>query len=165
MSDLFTMILEHAARQSGFKPGVHLFREVWPALVGPEVARHSRPCAWRDATLTVEADADWRPALERQSRRVLRRLTDRLPWAIEAVVFVDAPATVVPAAPGRGASSTQRRRQAGVEPEQAEALDALPADLREHLLRIRGYMNAERAASTPSDADAAGGGEKDDENG
>jgi predicted nucleic acid-binding Zn ribbon protein len=71
-------ILDETLRQIGLGDACILdrVRGLWPSLVGADVARQSRPLAFRDRVLTVEVvSASWLYVLEREHREHIR---DRL---------------------------------------------------------------------------------------
>jgi hypothetical protein len=76
--------------------GLERVRELWPALVGPDIARRAVPVTLRDRVLTVEvANSTWRYVLEREHRQRLRdRLAEATAGAVAEICFVPPGRTV-----------------------------------------------------------------------
>jgi predicted nucleic acid-binding Zn ribbon protein len=53
---------------------------VWPQVVGPQAARHSRVLGVREGVLTVEVDQSvWGSELQLQEAEIRRRISEMLP--------------------------------------------------------------------------------------
>jgi len=57
---------------------------VWPAMVGPRLAGHTRPVAWKKGRIEVSVrDQDWRKQLDRLAEQVRKRINAW--WGAELV--------------------------------------------------------------------------------
>jgi predicted nucleic acid-binding Zn ribbon protein len=69
---------------------------VWESAVGPQIALHARPVAFRDNTLTVAVDsAPWMQQLNFLKKQLVEKLNNRLDEALVAEIYFKA-GTVAP---------------------------------------------------------------------
>ncbi|MFA4943346.1 MAG: DUF721 domain-containing protein [Lentisphaeria bacterium] len=99
-----------ARLKPAFPAPLLLIQGQWATLVGPEVARQTRPAAFRDGQLFVEvANATWLYVLETMHKPlILKRLQAASDGAIRDLRFLagDRPAPSRPAAPRSGKKPT-----------------------------------------------------------
>jgi predicted nucleic acid-binding Zn ribbon protein len=85
-------IVDETLRQLGFGDACILeqVRGLWPALVGPDVARRAEPIAFRDSVVSIEVrSAAWLYVLEREQRERIRdRVREATDGAVKDVRFV-----------------------------------------------------------------------------
>ncbi len=81
---LVRLILKHSAEQAD--PGVvnlELLEAAWPALVGKEMARRTRPRAWSEQTLHIEVSSHaWVQELSFHREELLGKIQRTFPWTL-----------------------------------------------------------------------------------
>ncbi len=107
-------VLSDLTRQAGWEP--QLAREdlvrTWSEVAGEQTALHTRPVAFRDAVLTVQADSTaWAKQLQLMRVHILSEIVQRFPEAgVDSIRFIgpDVPSWKwgPRAVPGRGPRDT-----------------------------------------------------------
>lgn len=84
IDDLIRLILRHSAEQAD--PGVvnlDLIEAAWPALVGKEMARRTRPRSWSEQTLHIEVSSHaWVQELSFHREELLGKIQKTFPWPL-----------------------------------------------------------------------------------
>lgn len=147
LSDKLQAIMSRAAETSAADgPSLALLEEVWPTLLGEDLASRTRPGGWSEGVLTVLVGSlAWRKELWRHRRRLHRRVAARLPWRVDELRFElgDVPARRTPPPAAAEADDEedrveQARRRA---PADLDGLEGPTADL---LARIGAHLARER---------------------
>ncbi len=155
LDDLIMLILKEGARQADpRRVNLDLFEAAWPVLVGDELARRTRPVAWKDGTLHIEVSSTpWMQELSYRSDELRERITRLFPWPLERLRLTVAE-RFEPLPEGLGDEIIKidrsarrdltRRAHRPLSPEQVAEAEADLADLdeemRETLRRIRGHI-------------------------
>jgi hypothetical protein len=122
-----------------------LLRAVWPVMVGPRLAAHTRPVSWHRGRVDIAVgDENW--------RRELAWLTDEIRsqinrwWGtslVREVRLVKARRGDVPPAPAADKSAGERRGAGGAETETAEAESRLSSALKSLEPALQGIRDEE----------------------
>ena len=85
LDNLIQLILKHSASQAD--PNIinlELLEAAWPALVGREMARRTRPRAWSEGTLHIDVSTHaWVQELSFHREELLGRIQRLFPWQLE----------------------------------------------------------------------------------
>lgn len=85
LDNLIQLILKHSASQADPKViNLELLEAAWPALVGREMARRTRPRSWHDGTLHIDVSTHaWVQELSFHREELLGRIQRLFPWPLE----------------------------------------------------------------------------------
>lgn len=102
---MWNEILKQAAQTGATRgklpaPSQALLREVWPTLVGDQLARVSSPVGLADEILVIKArDQALADEWQRSPHQLLRRISPLIPWPVSGLTVTVDPQAGVTAAP------------------------------------------------------------------
>ncbi len=146
---LVRLILKHSAEQAD--PNVvnlELIEAAWPALVGKEMAKRTRPCSWSSQTLHIEVSSHaWVQELSFHREELLSKIQKTFPWTLTRLHLSVAedfePLTYREELPEfeRPPRPVQvRKASASLNKEAREAMSKLDEDLQAQMMRIRSQI-------------------------
>ena len=156
LDNLIQLILKHSASQAD--PNIinlELLEAAWPALVGREMARRTRPRAWSEGTLHIDVSTHaWVQELSFHREELLGRIQRLFPWQLDRLhLSVPEPFEPLelreelelyerPEEAARYAKSARSDKPLGEQQEKEvdEALEHLDEETRAHLLSIRRHI-------------------------
>lgn len=154
LQDMIRAILHHCARQADPEiVNLALLEAAWPALVGHELARRTRPRAWRERTLFIDVCSHlWLQELSFRREELRRRIQQTFPWPLERISFavhepftpLDLSPTNLPVLPLPPAPPAPPPRPLSAKDAQEaqETLDRLDPETRALLERIGQHVRA-----------------------
>jgi len=152
IDNLIRLILKHSAAQADPKVvNLDLLEAAWPALVGKEMSRRTRPRSWESGTLHIEVSSHaWVQELSFHREALLGKIQRTFPWQLERLHLsvaqdfepldprpefeeIDSPLSSKPTKTPKPLDSEQQK-------ELVEDLGHLDAEARASLLRIREHI-------------------------
>ena len=146
---LVKVILEHSAEQAeGDVVNLKLLEAAWPALVGKEMARRTRPRSWGAQTLHIEVSSHaWVQELSFHREELLGKIQRVFPWPLTRLHLSVAERfeplaereqlerITRPSAPvARRAASEELNREA------REAMAGFDEEMQARMMRIRAHI-------------------------
>lgn len=148
LEDLVRTILREAARSAD--PDVvnmQLIEAAWPTLVGPDLARRTRPRRWSDGTLHIEVSSTpWLQEFSYRRDDLTRRIQRLFPWRLDEIHLSVAERFVPVTASDDPLILSPRRKRAAPPGPRLDAeqerdakadLDKLDDDMRDIMQRLR----------------------------
>lgn len=154
LHDMIRAILQHCARQANPDVvNVELLEAAWPALVGQDLARRTRPRAWQDRTLSIDVCSHlWLQELSFRREELRRRIQHTFPWHLDRILFAVAepftpidPHPDLPLLPSPPPAPARRPPRPFTTDDAAQAqedLDRLDPDTRALLERIGAHVRS-----------------------
>jgi hypothetical protein len=152
LHDMIRAILQHCSRQADASVvNVELLEAAWPALVGQDLAKRTRPRAWHDRTLSIDVCSHlWLQELSFRREELRRRIQHTFPWKLERILFAvaepfvpldaDALLPLLPPQPPKPSRRTQRPFTSDDAAEAQADLDQLDPETRALLERIGAHV-------------------------
>jgi hypothetical protein len=161
LQDMIRAILHHCARKADPEiVNLTLLEAAWPALVGDDLARRTRPRAWQERTLCIDVCSHlWLQELSFRREELRRRIQQTFPWPLERISFaVHEPFTPLDSSPTNLPILPLPPPPAGPPPrplstkdaqEAQDALQLLDPETRALLERIGQHVRAASPRSKP----------------
>ena len=149
LDNLIQLILKHSASQAD--PNIinlELLEAAWPALVGREMARRTRPRAWSEGTLHIDVSTHaWVQELSFHREELLGKIQKTFPWPLtrlhlsvaedfeplsqrEELETIDRPTRPV----------AKRQATESLNQEAREAMSKFDEDMQARMMRIRAQI-------------------------